>query len=495
MDVTLGRFIEALRHAGLPISPAETLDAIRAAELVGVGNVRSLRSALSLVLAKSLEHKETYERLFAQFFFAHDRSLDQSSPESESEESSGSQALQDASESSAADDGEGSAEGADGSLPDADGSLPEGADGSSQEGAPEAGQNQSSVSSPLGQQLLANDSSGLATAMAIAAEQEDLREMQVFTQKSRFSYRIMQRLGNDELNAELAELNQDEGQAELYRQLIQRRDILQQQVRDYVEQQFVLFAADKGRQLRRENLQKIKLTNIDLTHYKLMGELVRKAAKQLASMHSRRRRVTRRGLLDVRKTVAANAAFDGILFHTKWRSTRIDRPKVMVICDVSGSVSRVARFLLLFVYSLQDVMPRVRSFVFASNMGEVTEHFKRLSMDEALAEVMSGWANQSTSYDQSLQDFQQLALNEIDNKTTVIMLGDARNNKAPGREDIWQEVYRRSQRVLWLNPERKTSWNTGDSIMADYAPYCSRVETCNSLRDLNRIIGSLLKHS
>jgi uncharacterized protein len=492
MDVTLGRFIEALRHAGLPISPAETLDAIRAAELVGVGNVRSLRSALSLVLAKSLEHKETYERLFTQFFFAHDRSLDQSSPGLESEDSSDSQALQDAPESPAAD--EGSAAGNDGSSQDdADGQ--EGADGSAQEGAPEAGQNQSSVSSPLGQQLLANDSSGLATAMAIAAEQEDLREMQVFTQKSRFSYRIMQRLGNDELNAELAELNQDDGQTELYRQLTQRRDILQQQVRDYVEQQFVLFAADKGRQLRRENLQKIKLTNIDMTHYKLMGELVRKAAKQLASMHSRRRRVTRRGLLDVRKTVAANAAFDGILFHTKWRSTRIDRPKVMVICDVSGSVSRVARFLLLFVYSLQDVMPRVRSFVFASKMGEVTEHFKRLPMDEALAEVMSSWANQSTSYDQSLQDFQQLALNDIDNKTTVIMLGDARNNKAPGREDIWQEVYRRSQRVLWLNPERKSSWNTGDSIMADYAPYCSRVETCNSLRDLNRIIGSLLKHS
>jgi uncharacterized protein with von Willebrand factor type A (vWA) domain len=319
--------------------------------------------------------------------------------------------------------------------------------------------------------------------------------MQVFTQKSRFSYQMMQQMGSEELNAELAQLHQDDSQQELYQQLLQRRDILQQQVRDYVEQQFMLFAAAKGQQLRRDNLQKVKLTNVDLAHYKQMSELVRKAAKQLASMHSRRRRITRRGMLDVRKTVAANAAFDGILFHTKWKSTKIDRPKVMVICDVSGSVSRVARFLLMFLYSLQDVMPRVRSFVFASQMGEVTDFFETLPMDEALAEVMAGWANQSTSYNQSLEDFQRLALKDVDNKTTVIMLGDARNNKGPGREDIWQDVYRRSQRVLWLNPERASSWNTGDSIMADYAPYCSRVETCNSLRDLNRIIGAILKYS
>ena len=75
------------------------------------------------------------------------------------------------------------------------------------------------------------------------------------------------------------------------------------------------------------------------------------------------------------------------------------------------------------------------------------------------------------------------------------MLGDARNNNGDGNVKVWEQVYRRSNRVLWLNPEGRGSWNTGDSIMEEYAPYCTRVEPCNSLRDLTRILGGLLKHS
>ncbi len=199
--------------------------------------------------------------------------------------------------------------------------------------------------------------------------------------------------------------------------------------------------------------------------------------------------------MDVRKTIAANAAYDGVLFHTRWRTTVADRPKIMVICDVSGSVSRVARFLLLFVHSLQEVLPRTRSFVFSSDMGEVTDLFKEQNLENALAEIMSKWANQSTSYDKALGDFSDNSLKDVDQKTTVIMLGDARNNNGNGRADIWQKVYQQAGRVLWLNPEHINSWDTGDSIMASYRPYCSELHCCNSLRDLERILGNLLKHS
>ena len=226
-----------------------------------------------------------------------------------------------------------------------------------------------------------------------------------------------------------------------------------------------------------------------------MASLVRKAAKRLASMHSRRRRITKRGLLDVRRTIAANAAYDGFLFHTKWKTTRVERPKVMVICDVSGSVSRVAKFLLLFLYSLQDVLPKVRSFVFSSDMAEVTSLFEQESLEESLTQVIDQWGNKPTDYGKALRDFRDMSLRDIDHRTTVIMLGDARNNNLNGNTEIWQEVYRRSQRVLWLNPEREFSWDTGDSIMSKYAPYCSQVETCNTLSDLNRILGSMLKRA
>ncbi len=167
----------------------------------------------------------------------------------------------------------------------------------------------------------------------------------------------------------------------------------------------------------------------------------------------------------------------------------------MVLCDVSGSVSRTARFLLLFLYSLQDVLPKVRSFVFASELAEVTDDFAKQDLEAAITDIMNSRANMPTDYGRALQDFQELAMQDIDNKTTVIMLGDARNNNGDGNTGVWQQVYKRSQRVLWLNPEGRFSWDSGDSIMSEYSPYCSRVEHCSSLRDLTRILGSLLKHS
>ncbi|MEY8262848.1 MAG: VWA domain-containing protein, partial [Bermanella sp.] len=328
-----------------------------------------------------------------------------------------------------------------------------------------------------------------------AAAAAGASQMKIFTQKPIVTMRIMQALGESQLNQELSEMAKDDQSFSLLQQLRTRQEILRQQVRDFVEQQFLLFSKNSGLKLRADILQTIKLSNIDQSQYQLMLRLVKKAAKQLASLHSRRRKVSKRGLLDVRKTIAANAAYDGFLFHTKWKSSRIERPKIMVLCDVSGSVSRTARFLLLFLYSLQDVLPRVRSFVFTSELVEVSDDFAKLEIADAITEIMENRANLPTDYGKALQDFQTLAMDDIDNKTTVIMLGDARNNNGDGNTQVWQQVFQRSQRVLWLNPEGRFSWDSGDSIMSEYSPYCSRLEHCSSLRDLTRILGSLLKHA
>ncbi len=471
MQQALGDFIQALRHHGLPISTAETLDALKAAQWVGMDSPELLKSALGMTLAKTLPHRMQLETLFDQFFQAHQRFETEDAAAGDSQPPA-----------------EGSLPQAEGSQPTAEGSLPPA------EGSPPQPEG-SAVASPLAQQLLSNDQASLQTAIVAAAQAANANQMQMFTQKGPVSYRIMKQLGDQQLSQELTQLAQEDSQSMLVELLQHRRQQLLEQVKDYVEQQYLLFSQHKGQQLREQNLQKIKLTNIDHSAYRQMTRLVQKAAKQLASLHSRRRRVTKRGLLDVRKTLAANAAYDGYLFHTRWKSTRVDRPKVMVLCDVSGSCSRVARFLLLFLYSLQDVLPRVRSFVFASSLGEVTQLFQQHDIEQALAQIMSDWANRPTDYGRALTDFAELALNDIDNKTTVIMLGDARNNHSDGKAELWQKVYQRSQRVLWLNPESRYSWNSGDSIMNEYAPYCSLVDSCNSLRDLNRILGSLLKYS
>ncbi len=469
MQKVIGDFIHALRHHGLPVSPAETLDALQATQLVGLNDPALLKTTLSLTLAKSLPDRIQLESLFDQYFASN-------TPDTDSDKLA---------EDNAATE-----------TPNPQANDSEAQNGELTPDKSESGDSSESlIQSPLGQQLANNEQSALQLAIAAAGQAQGASEMQLFTQKAQVSFRIMQQLGDGPLNQELAELSEDDANLALVEQLREARQRLREQVGDYVEQQYLLFTQKSGEQLRESNLQKIKLTNVDHSHYQQMTRVVQKAAKRLASLHSRRRRVTKRGLLDVRKTIAANAAYDGFLFHTKWKSTKVDRPKVMVLCDVSGSVSRVARFLLLFLYSLQDVLPRVRSFVFASDLGEVTDSFDRDDIEMAIAKIMDDWANRPTDYGVALQDFKDLALKDIDKKTTVIMLGDARNNNGDPKSEIWAEVYRRSQRVLWLNPEGRYSWNSGDSVMSEYAPHCSLVEPCNSLRDITRILGTLLQRS
>jgi len=467
MQKPLGDFIHVLREHGVPVSPAESLDAMQATRLIGIAQPQLLCSVLGMTLAKTQDHLLVLEALFDQFFQRDDLVILDNQDEAHEELSS-----TDTPETTEAQSSE-----VDPPTPNNDDAPTAAAD-----------------ASPLGQQLMDNEQAALSVAIAAAGAQTGVQKMQAITQQSQVAYRIMQEIGGQALSQELLELSEMPDQATRFNELKRRQQQLQQQVREYVEQQYLLFTLPKGQQLRTKNLQRVKLTNVDHHYQAQMGQLIQKAAKKLASMHSRRRKVSKRGILDVRRTIAANAAYDGLLFHTKWKTTRIERPKVLVLCDVSGSVSRVARFLLLFLHSLQDVLPKVRSFVFASDLGEVTELFERLPVEDALAEIMQQWANRPTDYGRALEDFKRLALDDLDPNTTVIMLGDARNNQSDGRTDIWQQVYQRSQRVLWLNPEGRFSWDSGDSIMGEYAPYCSKVEPCNSLNDINRILNSLLKH-
>jgi len=460
MQKMLSEFIAALRQSGLPISQAETLDAVRAVQLVGIRERQLLKTTLTLSLSKTRPNQLILEQLFDDYFAGPNTSLNDALDESDS-------------------------------LANATQSPPLSAD--DQQAAARSG-SQGELSA-LSQQLLSGDGEGLTVAVAAAAGAENLSGINVFTQKNLYSYRIMQRLGDEAL---LADINSSSGSSlepALINALQTRRQQLQAQVRDYVEQQFLVHAKHKGMKFREDLLHKVKLSHIEHQDYHRMAALVAKAAKKLATQHSRRRKVSKRGMLDVRKTLAANAAFDGVQFHTRWKATKIERPKIVAICDVSGSVSRVARFLLLFLYSLQDVLPKVRSFVFASDLVEVSELFERESVAEAMEIIMQRWGNMSTNYGTALEGLQEQVLSSIDKKTTVIMLGDARNNNGDGRADIWAQVYRQSRRVLWLNPENKVSWNTGDSIMSEYSPGCSEVDACQSLNDINRIFSRLLKHS
>jgi uncharacterized protein with von Willebrand factor type A (vWA) domain len=340
------------------------------------------------------------------------------------------------------------------------------------------------------QNLMQNDRNALTLAMGEAAQQVNLSNMQIFTQKGQFTRRMLDALGEQQIRDAVIDLEQSNSAV---LPLIQRyRDMLREQVRDYVEREYLLHAEGRSREFMDEILSSARLNNIEPVYLHKVEELIRKMARKLASRHAPKRRRHKRGQLNMAKTLRRGIANDGVMFDLHWRRVKKEKPQILAVCDVSGSVAAYARFLLLFLYSLQDVLPRVRSFAFSSHLGEVSGFFDDYPVEEAI-ELVNRKYGGATDYGSSLLDFARLAIDDINSNTTVIMLGDARNNNGDARLDVLQSIYQRSKQVIWLNPESRRAWGTGDSEMLRYQSACHFCAECNNLKQLERVIDQLLK--
>ena len=481
MDRTLTRFVAALRNAEVRVSTAETLDAVSTVELVGYRDRAFLKDSLSLVLPKTADEKETFDATFDQFFSFEDVAAEADVAEAEGDDA-------------ALGEGVGAREGESGGGRGGGGGKKSKNQGGEAEEDLGAGE-MATPRSALGRLLMQGGAVELTMRMAEAAREAKLEEIRVFTQKGLYTRKIMDAMGLAELNEEIAE-RRASGHVparRLGQQLRQRRDVLREQVRDYVERQFLLHADVSGRRLREELLQKVKLSNVEQRNFRLIQEMVFRMAKKIAALHSRRRKVFKRGQLHVPRTLRHNMSYDGALFNLRWKSVKIDRPKVFAICDVSGSVASYARFMLMFLYSLEEVMPKVRSFAFSSDLAEVTELFERNKIEDAIAKTLRDYSGGSTDYGQAFADFRKLCMDDVDNRTTIVILGDARNNYGDARAEILKEMYDRAKRVIWLNPEPRNTWHTGDAEMRKYTAYVHQAEECNSLMHLGRVVGNLLR--
>ncbi|TDG12561.1 VWA domain-containing protein [Seongchinamella unica] len=473
MPENLVSFIQVLRSHDVRISPAETLDAMHVATTLGYGDRSLLRDGLGMTLAKTPEEEAIFLQCFERFF---DRGLaDVSAPDAP-----------DADDATATEDSSDHPGQQDASP------LPARADEAlalkvAAEDNPEL---QALMQSELMRALLENDRNALSLAINRAGEATGLQAIQMFTQKGQYTRRMLDAMGEEQIRAAVIALEREQSPA--LPQLQRYRDLLREQVRDYVDGQYLLHAEGKTRQFMEDVLSKTRLSNIEHTYLHRVHELVRKMAKKLAARHSRKRRQYRRGQLDMARTLRAGIANDGLMFDLHWRRTRRDKPQILAVCDVSGSVAAYAKFLLLFLYSLQDVLPRVRSFAFSSKLGEVSELFEEHPVEKAI-ELVNWKYGGATDYGTALTDFARLALDDINSNTTVIILGDARNNKGDPRLEIMQSIYQRSRQVIWLNPESRRAWGTGDSEMHRYQSACHFAAECNNLKQLERIVDQLLK--
>jgi uncharacterized protein len=489
MDRLLTNFIRALRNADIRISTAETLDAFSTVQLIGYGDRQLLKDSLALVLPKTVDEKAAFDTCFDQFFSF--RSHSELRPP-EATESDAAQ-LNDAG-------GNGEIGGGGESQGTGGKSDPGGEERASaqQSKTPAEAYEEGEISSPqsaLGQLLTRANSMEINIAINTAGQQVKVHEIEMFTQKGVYTRRILDAMGNAELQQEILTLAASVSfpDRRLAQDLGHRRDWLRERVRDYVEHQFLLHADVNGRRLRESLLRDVRLSSIEQRHHRQLQEIVHRMARKLIAAYSRRRKVVRRGQLHVPRTLRRNMKYDDAIFDLHWKAVKADQPKVFAVCDVSGSVADYARFMLMFIYSLEEVLPKVRTFAFSSELGEVSELFKRNSLDDAIALALRQYGGGSTDYGQALADFHKVCLDDIDRRTTVIILGDARNNYGDARTDALKQIYDRARRVIWLNPEARSLWNTGDSEMRHYSPYCHQMDECGTLAQLERVVSRLLR--
>ncbi|WP_315779429.1 vWA domain-containing protein [Bradyrhizobium sp. SZCCHNPS1003] len=451
MQENLHRFFRAARGAGVHVSPAESIDAMRAVATVGLSDRTVLRDSLLLTLAKSEDEKKALGACF-DLFFAH---VDPAQAETN----------------------EGSEEAAQ----------------TEAQPAPTLGQQTGKANTelgPLAQMLLAQSTAEISAAIANASSAVGLSEIRYFTQRGLFSSRMLETMGIQRLRDDLDALT--ESNPALAERLQAGLDGLRDTVRDAVAQALALYGREETENLRHEILRNAQLSRIEPRQVAAMRALIRQIARRLRERYSKPRKRQRRGHLDVRRTLRRNAAWGSVPFLTAWKRRHRDRPKIVALCDVSGSVARVSDFFLLLIHSLHDVVSDVRSFAFSGHLIEVSGILEQKSAEEAMAEIMDKVGFGSSDYGSSLVDFEKQFMASVTPQTTVIVLGDARSNKLDPRADILKAISERAKRVVWLNPEGRVTWGWGDSEMPRYQTFCNVVRPCATAQQLERAVSDIV---
>ncbi|MGI8685703.1 MAG: vWA domain-containing protein [Acidimicrobiales bacterium] len=465
----LAGFIRELRASGLPVSLTEDLDAMEALRHVPLTDRAAFKGALAATLVKSHSHRTVFDTVFDVYF-----------------------ALPPA--------GVAGLEG--------DGGASELVEASAQSGR--AGERDGSDAGDLSAQvedaLREGDDERLralaALAVMLASGMTPGRPMG----GSYYLYRTLRSLDLEgalerlvagaraAAGGELSPLEERLARDRFEERVARFRSAVEDEIRRRL-------VADRGaealaRTLRRplpEDLDVMHATREDLV---ALRQALQPLARKLAVRLARRRRHRRRGHLDFRRTVRQSMSYGGVPADPRFRRPHPAKPEILVIADISGSVAAFARFTLHFVHAISTQFSRVRSFVFIDGVDEVTRFFDGAEdISEAVqrvnAEADVVWVDGHSDYGHAFGAFWERWGEEIGSRTTVILLGNARNNYHAAEAWVVAAMRRRARHVYWLNPEPRSYWDTGDSIVSQYAVHCDGVFECRSLRQLARFVEDL----
>lgn len=454
--------VAALRENGVRVATQESQDAMRALTLLGADAFverEGLAGVLRAVLVKRVDDEAVFDRVFALHFGA----LSEIDPLL-------SRPLEEALR----------ARGLDPALA---GELAARLDGDG---------------GPLARALLEGDADAVAELVRAALDDTDTEGLKTPLQIGYFTHRVLSRLGIDELeqalSREIASLAEGEAEAALRGAASERLLALRRAGRAAVRQEYDKRHGARDRARAPADLLERPFHQLDLEDVRQMRLVVRRIAERLKARVKRREQRRRHGRLDVRRTLRASLATDGVPVRLCFRRRRRDRPELLVLCDVSDSVRSASIFMLQFAYSLAELFRRVRGFVFVDRLGEVTELFQSHPLEDAIAAVHEGrvvsvFAN--SDYGRALKELAAAHLESITRRTTVVILGDGRTNYRPDEAWIVAELRRRARAVLWLCPEARGTWGFGDSRMPAYARAATRSFEVRTLAELARVVDQL----
>jgi hypothetical protein len=478
LDVLAG-FVAELRAAGLPVSLTESIDAAEAVHHIPLEDRDALKYALAATLVKNSAHWKAFETAFEVYF-----SMRGPQYEFADEPSGG--------------DADANAEGADGRRGEGQGRQGSGGgDGLSPE----------ELAEMLFRALLSANEAQVAALARQAVTRYAGMEPGRPVGGTYYLYRTLRNLDLERVLERLmdtARAAAPEGQLtpleeRLARDEFQvRLDRLRRELEDEIRRRLV---ADRGTEALARSLRKPLPEEIDFMHAtrdelaslrRAIHPLTRKLAVRLA----RKRRHGRKGPLDFRSTMRHSLSTGGVPVDPKFRYPRPAKPEIIVIADISGSVASFARFTLHLVHAISSQFSKVRSFVFIDGIDEVTRFFEGVDdVAEAVHRINTEadvvWVDGHSDYGHALSVFWERWGEEITPRTSVLLLGDARNNYHASQAWVIQEIGHRARHVYWLNPEPRAYWGTGDSILGEYAVHCDDVFECRNLRQLEHFVTEL----
>ncbi|MHB8879546.1 MAG: VWA domain-containing protein [Myxococcaceae bacterium] len=463
MEARIVEFAEILRQNGLRVSTAEVNDAARAASEVGLADRPLFKSALRATMCKREVDIEPFDKAFELVFTGAARTF-------EAIDASLLERLKEA----------GTLEGDELAMVIA------------------TVNRLFNQLSPLAQAALAGDRAKLAQIFRTATLQLDLSRMESPMQGGFFSRRLMAGAGGEKARTDLDALADElkargvsPGGVEIVsRHLGEALRKVEDAARREVDRQAKARIRRAGGALADRAFHTLTREEVEKAE-----SAVRKLAEKLKARLVRKARSKRRGSLNVRRTLRKNLTWGGVPMVPAFRTRRPERPEVVVLCDVSDSVRNASRMMLLFTYTLQSLFVRVRSFVFVSDVGEVTKYFKDAEVDEAIDLATAGKAislHSNSNYGRAFASFARDQLGSISRRTTVMVIGDGRNNFNPANAWVLKDIKAKCKRLLWICSEDKRAWGFGDSEMPAYARHCHQVVTVQSLSDLEKVAGQLL---